>query len=71
MVAGWAAAGRIAPPNSPQWKRRVALLTSTNAADKDLNVELMNERAAMLADVADQVLLMKHDFADLLRGLRP
>jgi hypothetical protein len=71
MLAGWVAAGRIAPPDSPQWKRRVALLTSTNAADKDLNIELMNERAAMLADVGDQVSLMKHDLADLLRGLRP
>ncbi len=71
MLAGWVAAGRIASPDSPQWKRRVALLTSTNAADKDLNIELMNERAAMLADVEDQVLLMKHDLADLLRGLRP
>ena len=71
LIAGWVAAGRIAPPNSAQWKRRIALLTSTNAADKDLNIELMNERAAMLADVADQVLLMKHDLADLLRGLRP
>jgi hypothetical protein len=71
MVAGWVAAGRIGPPDSPQWKQRIALLTSTNAADKDLNIELMNERAAMLADVADQVLLMKHDLADLLRGLRP
>ena len=28
-------------------------------------------RAAMLADVGDQVSLMKHDLADLLRGLRP
>ena len=71
MVAGWVAAGRIGPPDSPQWKRRIALLTSTNAADKDLNIELMNERAAMLADVADQVSLMKRDLADLLRGLRP
>jgi hypothetical protein len=71
MLAGWVAAGRIAPPDSPQWKRRIALLTSTNAADKDLNIELINERAAMLADVADQVSLMKHDLADLLRGLRP
>jgi len=71
MLAGWEAAGRIGPPDSPQWKRRVALLTSTNAADKDLNIELMNERAAMLADVGDQVLLMKHDLANLLRGLRP
>ena len=71
MLAGWVAAGRIGPPDSPQWKRRIALLTSTNAADKDLNIEVMNERAAMLADVEDQVLLMKHDLADLLRGLRP
>jgi len=71
MLEGWVAAGRIGPPDSPQWKRRIALLTSTNAADKDLNIELMNERAAMLADVGDQVLLMKHDLADLLRGLRP
>jgi hypothetical protein len=71
MLAGWVAAGRIGPPDSPQWKRRITLLTSTNAADKDLNIEVMNERAAMLADVEDQVLLMKHDLADLLRRLRP
>jgi hypothetical protein len=41
------------------------------SADKDLKIELMNERAAMLADVSDQVSLMKHDLANLLRGLRP
>lgn len=71
MLAGWVAAGRIGSPDSPQWKRRIELLTSTNAADKDLGIELLNERAAMLADVADQVSLMKHDLADLLRALRP
>ena len=71
MLAGWVAAGRIGPPDSARRKRRIALLTSTNAADKDLNVELMNERAAMLADVGDQVSLMKRDLADLVRGLRP
>jgi hypothetical protein len=71
MLVGWIAAGRIGPSDSPRWKRRIALLTSTNAADKDLNIELLNERAAMLADVGDQVSLMKHDLADLLRGLRP
>src|ERR1035437_7921000 len=27
MSAGWVAAGRIGPPDSPQWKRRIALLT--------------------------------------------
>jgi hypothetical protein len=45
------------------------LAVSTNAADRDLNIEIMNERAAMLAEVGDQVSSMKHDFADLLRGL--
>lgn len=71
MMAGWAAAGRIGPPDSLQWKRRIALLTSTNAAEKDLNIELLNERAAMLADVSNQISLMKHDLADLLRALQP
>ncbi len=73
MLAGWVAAGRIGSPDSARWKWRIDLLTSTNAADKDLNIEIMNERAAMRADVADQVLLvllMKHDLADLLRGLK-
>jgi hypothetical protein len=63
-------AGRIKLPDSSQSKRRILLLTSTNAADKNLNIELLNERAAMLSDVVDQVSLMKHDLADLLRGLR-
>jgi hypothetical protein len=71
LLAGWAAAGRINPTDSSQSKRRIALLTSTNAADKNLNIELLNERAAMLSDIVDQVSLMKHDLADLLRGLRP
>jgi hypothetical protein len=71
MLTAWTAAGRIGPSDSPQWKKRIELLTSTNAADKHLSLELMNERAAMLADVGDQVSLMKHDLADLLRGLRP
>jgi hypothetical protein len=71
LLTGWTAAGRIGPQDSSQSKRRIALLTSTNAADKDLNIELLNERAAMLSDIVDQVSLMKHDLADLLRGLRP
>jgi hypothetical protein len=56
--------------DSPQAKQRIALLTSTNAADKKLNVELLNQRAAMLDDVADQVAQMKQDLAEILRDLR-
>jgi hypothetical protein len=53
------------------WIRSSLFAAWVLAADKDLNIELMNERAAMLADLANQVSLMKHDLADLLRGLRP
>jgi len=70
ILAGWMAAGRIGSPTSTRWKRRIALLTSTNAADKGLDIELLNERAAMLADVGNQVSSMKYGLADLLSRLR-
>jgi hypothetical protein len=70
VVAEWIAAGRMGPLDSPQSKQKIALLTSTNAADKRLDLALLNERGAMLADVRDEVAQMKHDLADLLRGVR-
>jgi hypothetical protein len=71
MLAEWVAEGRIGNLDSPQSKRKIMLLISTNAADKNLKTELLNERAAMLADVRNRVALMKHDLRDLMRGLRP
>ncbi len=70
VLAEWIAAGRMGPLDLPQSKQRIALLTSTNAADKRLDMALLNERGAMLADARDEVAQMKHDLADLLRGLR-
>jgi len=70
VLAEWIAAGRMGPLNLPQSKQRIALLTSTKAADKRLDMKLLNERGAMLADARDEVAQMKHDLADLLRGLR-
>ena len=70
MLAEWVAEGRIGPLDSPQSKRKIILLTSTNAADRNLKIELLNERAAMLADVRNRVSLMKRDLRDLFRDLR-
>jgi hypothetical protein len=70
VLAEWIAAGRMGPVDLPKSKQRIALLTSTNAADKRLDMTLLNERGAMLADARDEVAQMKHDLADLLRGLR-
>lgn len=70
LLDSWREAHRLGLLDSPQSKQRIALLTSTNAADKKLNIDVLNQRAAMLADVADQVVQMKEDFAEILRGLR-
>jgi hypothetical protein len=70
LLDSWREAHRLGLLDSPQSKQRIALLTSTDAADKKLNIEVLNERAAMLADVADQVVQMKQDLAEILRGLR-
>jgi len=70
VVAEWIADHRVGPLDLPQSKQRIALLTSTNAADKRLDMALLNERGAMLADARDEVAEMKHDLADLLRGLK-
>jgi len=71
LVAGWAAEGRIGVLDSTQSRRKIELLTSPNAADKNLRTEILNERAAMLADVRNRVSLMKRDLRDLIHGLRP
>jgi len=71
LLAEWLAAGRIAPLDSPESKEKIPLLTSTNGADRNLHLDLLSERGAMLADVRDRVSLMKHDLRDLLKGLRP
>jgi hypothetical protein len=70
LLDTWREAHRLDPLDSPQSQQRIALLTSTNAADKKLTIELLNQRAAMLADVANQIAQMKQDLADILRGLR-
>lgn len=70
VLDSWREAHRLGLLDSPQAKQRIVLLTSTNAADKKLDMQVLNQRAAMLADVADQVVHMKQDLAEILRGLR-
>lgn len=70
LLAEWRRAGRFPPLDSPESKRKIALLTSTDAAQKKLNMDLLSERAAMLADVRDEVSAMKRALAEILREVR-
>jgi len=70
LLAGWLTAGRFLPLDSPQSKSKVALLTGTDAADKKLSMDLLSERAAMLADVHDEIAVMKRALAEIVRSIR-
>ena len=70
IMAEWLVAGRFGPLDSPQGKTKIALLIDTNAANKKLSIDLLSERSAMLADVRDEISLMKHDLHDLLGKIR-
>lgn len=70
LLAQWSRAGRFLPLDSPQSKSKIALLTGTDAADKKLNMDLLSERAAMLADVRDEVSAMKRLLAEILGEVR-
>lgn len=71
LLAEWLAAGRISFINTPKAKQKIALLTSTNAADRHLHLDSLGERGAMLADVRNRVSLMNHDLRELMQVLRP
>ena len=70
LLENWRAAHRLDPINSPKAQYRITLLTSSNAADKKLDMDLLNQRAAMLADVSNEIAQMKQDLADILRSVR-
>ena len=70
ILAEWQHAGRFDSLDSPQGKVKIALLTDTNAANKKLSIDLLSERSAMLADVRDEMSLMKRDLHDLLGEIR-
>ena len=71
LLAEWLAAGRISLDSTHKSKQKIALLTSTNAADKNLHLDSLGERGAMLADVRNRVSLMNRDLRELMQGLRP
>ena len=70
ILAEWLGAGRFGPLDSPQGKAKIALLADTNAANKKLSIDLLSERSAMLADVRDEISMMKRDLHDLLAEIK-
>ena len=69
-LAEWRRAGRFPPLDSAQFMPKTGLLTSTDAANKRLSMDLLSERTAMLADVREEVAVMKRVLAEILSKVK-
>jgi len=70
LIKRWTEEGRIEPTGTPKGQRKIEFLTSSISEQRPLTIDLLNDRAAMLADVRAQVSLMKRDLSKLMLALR-
>src|SRR5262249_22759431 len=70
LIKQWADSGRIETGDTKKAHHKIELLTSGVSEQRPLAIDLLNDRAAMLADVRVRVALMKRDLSKLLLALR-
>lgn len=66
----WIEAGRIAAADSGKGKDKIAFLTSASSENRRLTLDLLSDRAAMLAGIRVWAELMKRDLSKLMLALR-
>jgi len=70
LLKQWADAGRIELKTTPKAQHKIELLTSGEADQPQLTIDVLDDRAAMLADARAMVSLMKRDLSKLILALR-
>ena len=70
LVKQWADFGRLDQAETPKGRHKIELLISSISQQRQLTIDQLSDRAAMLADVRAQVSLMKRDLSKLMLALR-
>jgi hypothetical protein len=70
LVAHWTQVGRIDPAGTSRAQRRIELLTSGISLQQPLTIALLQDRAAMLADLHSQISLIKRDLSKVMLALK-
>lgn len=70
LIRDWTELGRILKSDSPKEQQRIELLTSSISSRKELTIDLLADRAAMLQDVRSRVAIMKRDLSKLMLAVR-
>jgi hypothetical protein len=70
LIKQWTDTGRLEPGATPKAQHKIELLTSSASDQRPLTIDLLNDRAAMLADLRATVGLIKRDLSKLVLALR-
>lgn len=70
LIRQWIELGRLDPPDTEKGRRKIDFLTSSISSQRALTIDLLADRAAMLAEVRSRVALMKRDLSKLMLSLR-
>lgn len=70
LNSGWVKDGRIEAPGSPKRDAKIAALTASMTPGVRLTISDLQDRQAMLGDVAGRVALINRDMAALMRSYR-
>jgi hypothetical protein len=70
LIKQWTDTGRLESGDSRKAQHKIELLTSGASDQRPLTIDLLNDRAAMLADLRAMVGLMKRDLSKLVLALR-
>ncbi|HZS08108.1 MAG TPA: hypothetical protein VFD58_24960 [Blastocatellia bacterium] len=70
LIKEWTDVGRLESKASPKADQKIDSLTSSASQQRRLTIDLLTDRAAMLADVRARVSLMKRDLSKLMLAIR-
>jgi len=70
LIKQWTDTGRLETGDTRKAQHKIELLTSGASDQRQLTIDLLNDRAAMLADLRACVALMKRDLSKLMLALR-
>src|SRR5215467_9869271 len=70
LIKQWTDTGRLESGDTRKAQHKLELLTSGASDQRPLTIDLLNDRAAMLADLRARVALMKRDLSKLMLALR-
>ena len=70
LIKRWTEVGRLEAASSPKSQHKIDLLTSSVSQQRSLSIDVLVDRAAMLADVRAQVSLINRDLSKLMQAVK-